>query len=209
MQAITNKTCKSAQAWRASYELVNKLFIFSCINSSFAEKRFQDIRTRIIIQLTYDGSLTGGSSQIFCFWWNKHRQCDVQTLLQSLHGDVHRLKNRKTKIPYVGYLYDWSDCGYSDSVFRRSNKVRKLSTEVYWSKVSHCSCQFDGIDRDVAQDYCWIHGQWDDVDILINLLMFCEGSSYIPSDYQPHLKCIVDQEVSPRDDEDVFWYKYW
>ena len=29
----------------------------------------------------------------------------------------------------------------------------------------------------------------------INALLFSEGSSYIPRDYQPHLKCIVDQEV--------------
>jgi hypothetical protein len=38
------------------------------------------------------------------------------------------------------------------------------------------SCEFQGISSDLAQDYCWIH-----------------GSSYIPPQYQAHMKCIVDQ----------------
>lgn len=37
------------------------------------------------------------------------------------------------------------------------------------------SCDFKGIDNEMATDYCWIH-----------------GSSYIPKEYQPHMKCIVD-----------------
>jgi len=45
------------------------------------------------------------------------------------------------------------------------------------------SCEFQGINSDLAQDYCWIH-----------------GSSYIPPQYQAHLKCTVDLEgVSSRD----------
>jgi len=55
------------------------------------------------------------------------------------------------------------------------------------------SCQFEGINSDVAQDYCWIH-----------------GSSYIPRDYQPHLKCIVDQEgVTSSDDAPDTSYYQW
>jgi len=38
------------------------------------------------------------------------------------------------------------------------------------------SCEFQGISSDLAQDYCWIH-----------------GSSYIPPQYQAHMKCIVEQ----------------
>jgi len=38
------------------------------------------------------------------------------------------------------------------------------------------SCEFQGISSDLAQDYCWIH-----------------GSSYIPPQYQAHMKCITDQ----------------
>jgi len=37
------------------------------------------------------------------------------------------------------------------------------------------SCDFKGLDVEMATDYCWIH-----------------GSSYIPVEYQAHLKCIVD-----------------
>lgn len=39
------------------------------------------------------------------------------------------------------------------------------------------SCEFQGISSDLAEDYCWIH-----------------GSYIIPPEYQPHLRCIVDQE---------------
>lgn len=38
------------------------------------------------------------------------------------------------------------------------------------------NCDFQGINQDLAQDYCWIH-----------------GSSYIPQRYQRHFGCIVDQ----------------
>lgn len=38
------------------------------------------------------------------------------------------------------------------------------------------SCDFQGINQDLAQDYCWIH-----------------GSSYIPQAYQRHFGCTVDQ----------------
>merc|ERR1712223_2024683 len=37
------------------------------------------------------------------------------------------------------------------------------------------SCEFQGINSDLAQDYCWIH-----------------GTSYIPPQYQPHMKCILE-----------------
>lgn len=39
------------------------------------------------------------------------------------------------------------------------------------------SCDFKGVDVEMATDYCWIH-----------------GSSYIPREYQRHMKCIVDLE---------------
>jgi len=39
------------------------------------------------------------------------------------------------------------------------------------------SCEFQGLNSDLAQDYCWIH-----------------GSAYIPPAYQRHLKCIVEQK---------------
>jgi len=39
------------------------------------------------------------------------------------------------------------------------------------------SCDFKGVDVEMATDYCWIH-----------------GSSYIPREYQKHMKCIVDLE---------------
>jgi len=55
------------------------------------------------------------------------------------------------------------------------------------------SCEFQGISSDVAQDYCWIH-----------------GSSYIPVEYQPHLKCIVEQEgiLSADDAPDTSYYQW-
>jgi hypothetical protein len=37
------------------------------------------------------------------------------------------------------------------------------------------SCDFKGVDVEMATDYCWIH-----------------GSSYIPKEYQQHMKCIVE-----------------
>jgi len=55
------------------------------------------------------------------------------------------------------------------------------------------SCEFQGISSDLAQDYCWIH-----------------GSSYIPVEYQPHLKCIVEQEgVQSADDAPDTSYYQW
>jgi len=55
------------------------------------------------------------------------------------------------------------------------------------------SCEFQGINSDLAQDYCWIH-----------------GSSYIPPQYQASLKCIVSQEgVTSRDNApDTAFYQW-
>jgi len=55
------------------------------------------------------------------------------------------------------------------------------------------SCEFQGINSDLAQDYCWI-----------------TGSSYIPPEYQGHVKCIVDQEdiKSPHDAPDTSYYQW-
>jgi len=61
------------------------------------------------------------------------------------------------------------------------------------------SCEFQGISSDLAQDYCWIH-----------------GSSYIPPQYQAHMKCIVDQYndatlekfVSADDAPDTKYYQW-
>jgi len=39
------------------------------------------------------------------------------------------------------------------------------------------TCQFNGINSELADDFCWMH-----------------GSSYIPSQYQAHMGCIVDQD---------------
>jgi len=39
------------------------------------------------------------------------------------------------------------------------------------------TCQFNGINSELADDFCWMH-----------------GSAYIPPEYQPHMKCIVDQD---------------
>lgn len=54
-------------------------------------------------------------------------------------------------------------------------------------------CDFTTIDGDVASDYCWIH-----------------GSSYIPVEYQPHMKCIADLEgvVSEDDAPDTSYYQW-
>jgi len=55
------------------------------------------------------------------------------------------------------------------------------------------SCQFSGVDQDLAEGYCWIH-----------------GSTYIPKEYQPHLKCIVDQEGMESEDDapDTAFYQW-
>jgi len=45
------------------------------------------------------------------------------------------------------------------------------------------TCQFNGINSELADDFCWMH-----------------GSSYIPSEYQPHMKCIVDQDKVINED---------
>ena len=37
------------------------------------------------------------------------------------------------------------------------------------------SCDFQGVDRSMAAEYCWIH-----------------GSSYIPRQYQKHMRCSID-----------------
>merc|ERR1712012_1213968 len=55
------------------------------------------------------------------------------------------------------------------------------------------SCEFQGINSDLAQDYCWIH-----------------GTSYIPPQYQPHMKCIVELEgVESVDDAPDTSYYQW
>ena len=45
----------------------------------------------------------------------------------------------------------------------------------------------------MAEDYCWIH-----------------GSTYIPKEYQAHLKCIVDQEYFQNEDDapDTAYYQW-
>ena len=57
----------------------------------------------------------------------------------------------------------------------------------------HCSCEVTGIDKDVAKDYCWIH-----------------GSSFIPQEYQAKLKCIVEQDGVMSADEapDTSYYQW-
>lgn len=54
------------------------------------------------------------------------------------------------------------------------------------------NCDFKGIDSEMASDYCWIH-----------------GSSYIPPEYQQHLKCIVDLDgiESADDAPDTSYYQ--
>lgn len=55
------------------------------------------------------------------------------------------------------------------------------------------SCDFQGIQSDMAQDYCWIH-----------------GSAYIPVKYQAHMKCIVDQsDYSGEEDAPQTSYYQW
>ena len=55
------------------------------------------------------------------------------------------------------------------------------------------TCDFQGIDRKMATDYCWMH-----------------GSSYIPPEYQLHMKCIVDLEGIESDDDapDITYYQW-
>ena len=55
------------------------------------------------------------------------------------------------------------------------------------------SCEFQGISLDVAEDYCWIH-----------------GSTFIPREYQSHLKCIVEQEYFQDSDDapDTAYYQW-
>ena len=54
------------------------------------------------------------------------------------------------------------------------------------------NCDFKGIDSEMASDYCWIH-----------------GSSYIPPEYQKHMRCIVDHDgVESADDApDTSYYQ--
>jgi len=55
------------------------------------------------------------------------------------------------------------------------------------------SCEFQGINSDLAQDFCWIH-----------------GTSYIPPQYQPHMKCIVELEgIESVDDAPDTSYYQW
>nr|ACO15419.1 Innexin inx2 [Caligus clemensi] len=55
------------------------------------------------------------------------------------------------------------------------------------------SCDFKSVDRNLANDYCWIH-----------------GSSYIRPEYQLHMKCITDLEgiVSADDAPDTSYYQW-
>ena len=43
------------------------------------------------------------------------------------------------------------------------------------------SCDFQGVDRSMAAEYCWIH-----------------GSSYIPRQYQKHMRCSIDMTGDKR-----------
>ena len=43
------------------------------------------------------------------------------------------------------------------------------------------SCDFQGVDRSMAAEYCWIH-----------------GSSYIPRQYQKHMRCSIDMTGNKR-----------
>ena len=54
------------------------------------------------------------------------------------------------------------------------------------------NCDFKGIDSNMASDYCWIH-----------------GSSYIPKNYQEHMKCIVDMDGIDSEDDapDTAYYQ--
>ena len=55
------------------------------------------------------------------------------------------------------------------------------------------SCDFKGLDVEMATHYCWIH-----------------GSSYIPSQYQHHMKCITDLDgVKSADDAPDTSYYQW
>jgi len=55
------------------------------------------------------------------------------------------------------------------------------------------NCDFKGIDSEMASDYCWIH-----------------GSSFIPQEYQAHMKCIVDLDgVESKDDAPDTSYYQW
>eukprot|EP00092_Neocalanus_flemingeri_P010764 GFUD01011593.1.p1 GENE.GFUD01011593.1~~GFUD01011593.1.p1 ORF type:complete len:526 (+),score=111.55 GFUD01011593.1:72-1649(+) len=55
------------------------------------------------------------------------------------------------------------------------------------------TCMFNGINSELADDFCWMH-----------------GSSYIPSQYQAHMKCIVDQSgVVSEDTAPETQYYQW
>lgn len=61
----------------------------------------------------------------------------------------------------------------------------------YFGEPLHCD--FKGIDSELASDFCWIH-----------------GSSYIPMEYQEHMKCIVDLDgVKSKDDAPDTSYYQW
>ncbi len=54
-------------------------------------------------------------------------------------------------------------------------------------------CDFKGVDTETAKDFCWIH-----------------GSSYIPPQYQRHMKCIADLEgVDRKEDAPDTSYYQW
>ncbi|QQP58449.1 Innexin [Caligus rogercresseyi] len=55
------------------------------------------------------------------------------------------------------------------------------------------SCDFKGVNKDLANDYCWIH-----------------GSSYIKPEYQHHMKCITDLDGIQSEDQspDTSYYQW-
>ena len=83
-----------------------------------------------------------------------------------------------------------------------SEKVPKPAYVIYsWHPYSQyfgdpINCDFKGLDKNMANDYCWIH-----------------GSPYIPHgqyQYQRHImKCIVEYEDLKKDKDDVPYTAYY
>jgi len=78
----------------------------------------------------------------------------------------------------------------ASSVICMTGATVGIATQYFGDPIS---CEFQGINSDLAQDYCWIH-----------------GTSYIPPQYQPHMKCIVELEgVESVDDAPDTAYYQW
>jgi len=78
----------------------------------------------------------------------------------------------------------------ASSVITMCGATVGIATQYFGDPIS---CEFQGINSDLAQDYCWIH-----------------GTSYIPPQYQPHMKCIVELEgVESVDDAPDTSYYQW